>query len=70
MACQYLPPWYLRVMFDLWMSIFDVGTVLLPARKLYTFSLLSYKCKNSHFAGWIAPKPLIFAIWEPWYDKI
>ena len=69
MACQYLLPWYLRVMFDLWMSNFDVGTVLLPARRLYLFHYLVLS-ENSGFAGWIAPKPLIFAIWDPWYDKI
>ena len=46
MASQYLPPWYLRVMFDLWMSNFDVGTVLLPARRLYLFHYLVLSVKT------------------------
>ena len=46
MACQYQPPWYLRVMFDLWMSNFDVGTVLLPARRLYLFHYLVLSVKT------------------------
>ena len=62
---------------NLWMSNFDVGTALLPARMLYLFHYLVMsvktvvkRAKKVIFAGWIAPKPLIFAIWDPWYDEI
>ena len=33
-------------MFDLWMSNFDVGTVLLPARRLYLFHYLVLSVKT------------------------
>ena len=60
-------------MSNLQLSYFDEGIASLHSEECTTIPtefLLSEKCKKVLFAGCIAHKPLIFAIWDPCCDEI